>query len=706
MKLSFARFQIALVGSLAALAAAAVALNGVALTPSFYFEVKMSSSTAGTGQIFYNIGRGISEHDSVRLPVGSGESSAVYRFPLPEADYRALRFDPLNHGNSNIVISYARIVDAHTHERTVRDFLPSDITAIRDISHFEVSGSKIKLSLGPADNDSNLMISQLSPIPLHATPSGRLLFATRTFLLYFLLLSAAGTLLLKLSSFLKRPLKRPLVWAGAVFAACLIYCIWAGAIGWNDAIGGPAGFRQTQTAITCFYMLRQPLMLAYETPVLGPPWAIPIEFPLYQWIVVFVVRLFSAPLDQAGRLVSFSFFLITLVPTYFLLGAFRVARPHRLLFLSVIAVSPFYIFWARDFMIETTALGLSVAYLASAVLYAEQRAKSLIVLACICGTLAALVKITTFAIFVIPVAFFLTKDLLQRPFRLPRWPVIRQQFVNLVLSVGIPLAVAMSWTHYADQVKGQNSLGYYITSSHVMTRRWVFGTAAQRLSVDTWHTILAHTPYLLTYDKYFWIACVLALIITRRRWKEVGACLILYLAVPFVFTNLHFVHEYYMCANGIFLLGAVGFCIVSILETPGGQKAGFAAVLVTALLAAADHRSVYAPRQRANNNALASYVKEYLKGTDPDSVIIYLGFDWSSVWPYDSERRALMIPGWGSTDSDVRKALANLRGYKIGGVIATGHSSYPLDSLIKNMKALGLDTSNVRLVNDRTFSHS
>ena len=124
MKLSFARFQIALVGSLAALASAAVALNGVALTPSFYFEVKMSSSTAGTGQIFYNIGRGISEHDSVRLPVGSGESSAVYRFPLPEADYRALRFDPLNHGNSNIVISYARIVDAHTHERTGRQRTP------------------------------------------------------------------------------------------------------------------------------------------------------------------------------------------------------------------------------------------------------------------------------------------------------------------------------------------------------------------------------------------------------------------------------------------------------------------------------------------------------------------------------------------------------------------------------------------------------
>src|SRR6266446_4213866 len=114
---------------------------------------------------------------------------------------------------------------------------------------------------------------------------------------------------------------------------------------------------------------------------------------------------------------------------------------------------------------------------------------------------------------------------------------------------------------------------------------------------------------------------------------------------------------------------------------PGAQKVGFAAVLVTAVLAAADHRSVYAPRQKANNNALASYVKEYLKGTDPDSVIIYLGFDWSPVWPYDSERRALMIPGWGSTDSDVRKALANLRGYKIGGVFFNDAATYAFYSL-------------------------
>src|SRR5260370_15283782 len=185
-------------------------------------------------------------------------------------------------------------------------------------------------------------------------------------------------------------------------------------------------------------MRHQPLALAYQTPVLGPPWAVPMEFPLYQWIAASVVNFCGTPLDQTGRLVSFFFFLLTLVPTYLLLGTLRVTGPHRLLFLAVIAVSPFYIFWARDFLMETTALFFIVAYLTFIALYTDRRAKGLIILACICGILSGLVKITTFAVFSIPAACFLTKDLCHRPLPLPRWPVVLQQCANLALSVGVP----------------------------------------------------------------------------------------------------------------------------------------------------------------------------------------------------------------------------------------------------------------------------
>ena len=40
------------------------------------------------------------------------------------------------------------------------------------------------------------------------------------------------------------------------------------------------------------------------TLVLGPPWSIPIEFPLYQWNVAAAVKIFNTPLDQTGRFFS------------------------------------------------------------------------------------------------------------------------------------------------------------------------------------------------------------------------------------------------------------------------------------------------------------------------------------------------------------------------------------------------------------------
>ena len=66
-------------------------------------------------------------------------------------------------------------------------------------------------------------------------------------------------------------------------------------------------FRQTQTALTAFWMMRNGWHLAYETPVAGYPWPIPFEFPLYQALVALVAKLARLPLDPVGRMVSFAF---------------------------------------------------------------------------------------------------------------------------------------------------------------------------------------------------------------------------------------------------------------------------------------------------------------------------------------------------------------------------------------------------------------
>jgi len=192
VKPSFPKFQLALVLILAAVSAGAIAVTHWTLKPAFYFEVSMRSPTAGTVQTFYDIGRGINEHDSVRLPVRGGESNVIYRFRLSAGEYRTIRFDPLDHGNADLVINYARIVDKFG--QTLRRFSLGELRVANGISASEIKDGRMFLTLGPADNDSNLIINPGTPLALHMAPSARLLFAGRTFLLYFLPLGALGTL--------------------------------------------------------------------------------------------------------------------------------------------------------------------------------------------------------------------------------------------------------------------------------------------------------------------------------------------------------------------------------------------------------------------------------------------------------------------------------------------------------------------------------
>src|SRR5258708_3048765 len=55
------------------------------------------------------------------------------------------------------------------------------------------------------------------------------------------------------------------------------------------------GFRQSQTAVTINALANGSPFLRYETPVLGYPWSIPFEFPLYQWLTACLMRLFHTP---------------------------------------------------------------------------------------------------------------------------------------------------------------------------------------------------------------------------------------------------------------------------------------------------------------------------------------------------------------------------------------------------------------------------
>ena len=118
-------------------------------------------------------------------------------------------------------------------------------------------------------------------------------------------------------------------YACAVLAALFVLCAaWALTREWDKPLLDLHSFRQTQTAISTYYMVGNPgVFLDYTTPVLGKPWRIPLEVPFYQWVVARWHDSTGMGLDQSGKLVSIAFLLACIWPLWKLLGVIRIQYP-------------------------------------------------------------------------------------------------------------------------------------------------------------------------------------------------------------------------------------------------------------------------------------------------------------------------------------------------------------------------------------------
>jgi hypothetical protein len=417
-----------------------------------------------------------------------------------------------------------------------------------------------------------------------------------------------------------------------VFVACLAFHLWAVTGGLGAPLLDAHAFRQTQTAITTYWLLRGGPWIDYETPVLGPPWSIPFELPLYQWTVAAFVRVTGLPLDPAGRVVSELFFLATLPACWLVLRGLGIARRHRWPFLSLLVVSPLYVFWSRTFMIESAALCLAVAYAAAVLAWTARPSRARAGVALAVGALAAATKITTFA-------GFAALAILVVPWRARR--------LGAAAMVGLPLLAGAAWHAHADAVKAANPIAAgFLTSDALGT--WSFGTAAQRLAPDTWRTAFARTLRDVLGTPWVVVVAALGVAVARRRAGLFVGALGLFVGPFLVFTNLHVVHDYYAYANGVFLVAAVAAAVLALLESGGGRRVAAVALLLAA--AGCEIRAYLRdvrPRQtRAVQSPRDSELGRLVRArTRPGDVLVVYGEDWSPVLPYYLERRAIMDRG-------------------------------------------------------------
>ena len=482
-----------------------------------------------------------------------------------------------------------------------------------------------------------------------------------------------------------------------VFLGCFAYFLWAAGVGWNNTLLDDHGFRQTQTAISTYYMIGRPPTLAYETPVLGPPWSIPFEFPLYQWTVAALVGLWHTPLEQTGRLVSVAFFLLGLIPAYRILAELNLAKENRLIVLSLLLISPFYIFWSRTFMIESTAFFFSLCFLACAMRLRHSGSYWIAMAAAVTGTLAALVKITTWAPFLLA-ALVAWCDVLVRARTARRALRVRSALLYAAVTA-VPIGLATIWTSCAEEARNLNQFGRFTSSTAL--KDWIYGTWEQRLAVETWSAIGSRFGLLIGHAA-LGLVCLVGLWLSGRRWLSAAICFALGLSAPAIFTNLHFVHEYYAYANGVFLIAGFGLSLTAMIERGGGLRRGGLYILATLIAANLfRYQQDYYPKQSANHLETVRIADAVQRVTHRDDVLVILGCDWSPEIPYYSGRRALMIPAWKTISmQSLAEYMEPLKGYSAGALIVRSSPEAAIvdPSLLRQILAeLGLDAHWVSL---------
>jgi hypothetical protein len=438
--------------------------------------------------------------------------------------------------------------------------------------------------------------------------------------------------------------------AALLSGGLLAFSAWLAFAYRDQALLGMHGFRQTQTAVTAYWACRGGFGFAYWTPIAGPPWSIPFEFPLFQWLVALVACPFGLALDPVGRLVSYGFWIACLVPAR---AIFRTllgpsASLHFWLFAALFLSMPLYLFWGRAFLIETTALFLALNFvLFSLRLSLDESRWRDAVLAGSFLLLALLQKSTT----ALPLLVLAGIDLRRRlpELRAGGWWrswLVWQRAVAYVL----PLAIGAAWAGYADVVKRTSALGTALTSSALM--RWNFGTLAARFSQNLWIDVIWNrviTENVAGHLGVFVILAALAYAPQRRALIIWGVAL--FLVYFMVFENLFFVHHYYVVANGVYLCFALAVAFGGLIES----RPGLSAPLVVALLIVIEMNLsfflggyLFADESRRFDErdpvlTAAAFAREH---TQPSEPLLVYGDDWNSELPYYAERRALLVPAF------------------------------------------------------------
>jgi len=132
-------------------------------TAKLHFEITIQSNAAGSAQLFFDVGQGINEADSVRVSIENKSEPQFLSFPLPPGTYRSFRFDPIDRAAE---LSLSEAVIRTSEGKIVLRIPIRDFTADNQISSLIVKGDTLRVITTSGAVDPNLGVRLAAPFEL------------------------------------------------------------------------------------------------------------------------------------------------------------------------------------------------------------------------------------------------------------------------------------------------------------------------------------------------------------------------------------------------------------------------------------------------------------------------------------------------------------------------------------------------------------
>lgn len=460
----------------------------------------------------------------------------------------------------------------------------------------------------------------------------------------------------------------------AFFGALLAAHFYLATGNWRSGMMPGHEFRQVLTANNAYYIDQENnFSLRYSSPVLGKPWSIPIEYPLYEWAVVGLSRATGWPHVVAARTVTLACFYLTLPALFLLLGDVGVAPRRRWVMLGLVLCAPLYIFYSRAFLMDSMAL-LGAAWFLAAFVRTMRARRIGWLLPCVAGGVgSALVKSPVFLVWLIPAtghgAWCLWRD-----WRAQAGASTIGRTVAWGLACALPPLGALAWwVGYTDAIKVAHPVADFLATKALAAGSFGLFDLGQRFSAENWRLFAERWgEILMPAWALVLIVLVGAVAFPRERARILGA-FALFLSAQLLFPAAYSIHDYYFYASAVFALAAIGFVLSGWLDTRCPAVLRLAVMLVPFAVMLSTYLNGYRSHHMVQSNGGSGLTDALRDNLPPDQVIIVVGNDWGPVIPYHARRRALMIRTGKENDWDyVDRAFESIADESVSALVLIG----------------------------------